>query len=66
LRTERLILGDCRRIIEARTEEAEPNESAGLLRTRRRRCAVLPYHRPHGAGDLIASNGQAKRKRLPW
>ena len=27
MRTERLILGDCRRIIEARTEEAEPNES---------------------------------------
>src|SRR5262249_17798164 len=37
LRTERLILGDCRRIIEARTEEAEPNESAGLLRSRRER-----------------------------
>src|SRR5262249_28840042 len=27
----------CRRIIEARTEEAEPNESAGLLRSRRER-----------------------------
>src|SRR5262245_61702415 len=51
LRAERLILGNCRRIIEARTEEAEPNESAGLLRTRRQG----PRNRAAEQRDELAS-----------
>src|SRR5262249_26914859 len=63
LRTERLILGDCRRTIEARTEEAEPNESAGLLRTRRQgpRCRAAEQRDELAPVHSMTSSARASR-----
>src|SRR5262249_39108090 len=62
LRTERLILGDCRRIIEARPEEAEPNESAGLLRARRERPRRRAAEQRHERAALHSITSSARAR----